>query len=155
MPNIPAFLTYLHCTPDGTPFYVGQGSWKRAHVRSVTQRRNQYYRDVVKKYGATNILVFVFPCDSRAQAKADEVHHIAQLRAEGYRLANITDGGDIARIKSSAERAKLSRALTGRKFTPEWREKMSIAAQIRWHQEMLKPDTRQRLIAMANKRWGN
>jgi len=48
----------------------------------------------VSKHGKNNILIYVFPCDSEQQALADEIQQIAQLRAEGYKLANKSDGGE-------------------------------------------------------------
>jgi hypothetical protein len=82
------FYTYLHCKPNGGPFYVGKGHGRRSHM--LTQR-SQYHKRMIKKYG---VEIFVFPCESEEQAFADEIQQIAQLRAEGYKLVNRTDGGD-------------------------------------------------------------
>jgi hypothetical protein len=116
-----------------------------------------HYNNVVAKYGREAVLMFAFQCDSDEQAKRDEIQHIAQLRAEGYALSNYTDGGEgnyggkaseekrkklsdaakrrpclvAGHIKSVEERAKLSAALKGRKFSLEWRRKMSVAAKAR------------------------
>lgn len=85
------FYTYLHCKPDGTPFYVGKGADRRSHSN---KSRNKHHKNTTAKYGWENILVYVFPCDSEAQALADEIQQIAQLRREGYGLCNLTDGGE-------------------------------------------------------------
>lgn len=107
------FYVYLHCKPDGTPFYVGKGQGNR--YREFSKGRNPHHKRIVAKYGKAQIRVAVFPCASESEALEDEKLHIAQLRAEGYELANITDGGDgvcglvfsdDARAKIRAARAK-------------------------------------------------
>jgi hypothetical protein len=108
------FYTYLHCKPDGMPFYVGKGSNGRGHSKrhsDFINSRNQHHKNTVAKHGKENILVFVFPCESEEQALADEIQQIAQLRNEGYALCNISDGGDSV--------------MSGKKHTPETIAKMS------------------------------
>ena len=124
---MPQFYTYLHCKPDGTPFYVGKGHGPRAcHFHN----RNVHHRNVVAKYGEASILIFKFPCDSEAQAFSDEVQQIAQLRRDGVVLVNICSGGEGAcgAIHSKEAREKRSRSLKGRVFSEETRAKLSIAA---------------------------
>ena len=117
------FYTYLHCKPDGTPFYVGKGCGKRFRV--FTQR-GEFHANVVAKYGAKNILLFVFPCDSEQQAFDDEIQQIAQLRRDGFRLANSTDGGEGAsgRVLSEESLRKLSESHTGQ---PAWNKGMRMS----------------------------
>lgn len=86
------WCTYLHCRPDGTPFYVGKGRLSRA--RQLRRSRNRHHQAVVDKYGEANIGVFCFPCTSEVEAMEDEKQQIAQLRKEGYVLCNMTDGGE-------------------------------------------------------------
>ena len=86
------FYTYLHCKPNGNPFYVGKGSGNRGY--SLTGGRNQYYKRIIAKYGKENIGVFIFPCIDEEQAFADEIQQIFQLRREGYELCNNTNGGE-------------------------------------------------------------
>lgn len=124
------FYTYLHCRPDGTPFYVGKGRGLRC--RQFSKNRNPHYKNIVKKYGRKNVLVFVFPCLSEDEAFSDEMRQIAQLRCEGYDLCNITAGGEGASgFKwDDARREKIVRALTGKKRqspSEETRKKLSIA----------------------------
>jgi hypothetical protein len=139
------FYTYLHCKPDGTPFYVGKGcsgvNWyRRSH--SLTSGRSKHHQHVVKKYGKKNILVFVFPCDSEEQALSDEILQIAQLRADGYGLVNVTDGGEgtvglkwaeesraklSQHVKSEEHLRKISESRRGMKFSEETRRKIAAA----------------------------
>ena len=103
------FYTYLHCKPNGDPFYVGKGSGGRSHDLG---RRNKQHRAIAKKHG---ISIFVFPCDSEKQAFADEVQQIAQFKREGFVLANWTDGGEGASgaVRSAATKALMSANLVG------------------------------------------
>lgn len=125
------FYTYLHCKPDGTPFYVGKGYRWRAFRVDVF--RNAHHSNVVKKYGIGNIKVYIFQCGSETEALDDEVRWIAQLRAEGIRLTNQTSGGDGMRDPTPEVREKLSRLamgnkwMTGKKLSAEWRQRISAA----------------------------
>ena len=112
------FYTYLHCKPDGTPFYVGKGKGKRCF--RINREHNPHHQHIVKKYGKENIKVYVFECDSEEQAFADEVQQIAMLRLEGYQLTNLTDGGEgVSGHKHSEQtKVKLSISSRGRKMPP-------------------------------------
>jgi len=145
------FYTYIHCKPDGTPFYVGKGhdgARKRSHHFGG---RNTHHKNIVAKYGKENIGVFVFHCDSEGQAFADEIQQIAQLRREGYILVNKTNGGEGTSGYIPSEETKKKQALsrTGLKRKPETgkrisaalkgipkseeaKEKMRAASKIRW-----------------------
>lgn len=108
------FYVYLHCKPDGSPFYVGKGFGKRA--RRMKHSRNGRHRSIVEACGRENIGVFVFPCSSEDEALADERRHIAQLRAEGYQLANATSGGQgVSGLRHTAEaKARMAAAKLGK-----------------------------------------
>ena len=112
------FYTYIHCKPDGTPFYVGKGSARRSHD---FRHRNRHHEFVVAKYGAENISVLVFPRASEQLAFDDEVKWICVLREAGYDLANKTTGGQGASgaVRSVETRLKISSVHKGRKRSPE------------------------------------
>lgn len=144
------FYTYLHCKPDGTPFYVGKGMGRRGY--SLVPR-NSYHGNIIAKYGKDNIDILVFPQESEDAAFKTEKLWIDRLRAEGYVLTNMTDGGEgqcgvvlsddekkkISEIlrgnkrnlgnKASLEtRAKISAAVKGRKASNETKAKLSVAS---------------------------
>lgn len=126
------YYIYLHCKPDGTPFYVGKGCNGRGHSKrshDLKRSRNAHHRAVVEKYGAENIGIFVFPCESEHQALKDEISTIRQLRAEGFRLANATDGGEGSSglLPNAETRAKMSAKRKGVKRSPETVAKMKAA----------------------------
>jgi len=85
------FYTYLHCKPDGTPFYVGKGYGYRAFQ---FKRRNPFHNRIIEKYSVENIQVYIFYCENEDEALKDEIHQISQLRSQGYKLCNLTAGGE-------------------------------------------------------------
>ena len=129
------FYTYLHCKPSGVPFYVGKGCGDRCYNFNT---RNNHHKNIVKKYGKENILVYIFNCESEEQAFSDEVQQIKQLRKELHKLANQTDGGDGhsgkgRKHKPLSEEAKIhiSLGMMGKKrkpFSEETKIRMSISA---------------------------
>ncbi|MFZ2541952.1 MAG: hypothetical protein WAW75_09310, partial [Gallionella sp.] len=54
------FYAYIHCKPDGTPFYVGKG----ANGRINLMKRGGWHQNIVDKYGAENIARWKFDCES-------------------------------------------------------------------------------------------
>lgn len=121
-----SFYTYLHCRPDGSPFYVGKGRGKRSHN---FHSRNTYHKNIVAKYGRENIGIYVFPCESEEQAHADEIQQITQLRLEGHVLANLCDGGQGQSGNSPTveTRLKISTSNKGKKKAPEHCRQLSLS----------------------------
>lgn len=143
----PQFYTYLHCKPDGEPFYVGKGIrstckdnyTKRSHNFT---KRNAYHKNIVAKYGKENIGVFVFPCESEEQAFLNEIQQIAQLRRDGYELCNLTDGGEGSSGRKGSEKQKeaVRKIMLERVFTPEMRSNYRAGQKNR-----LPPDEKERI----------
>lgn len=120
------FYIYLHCKPNGDPFYVGKGFGYRSHKFSI---RNLHHKRIVAKCGGkANIEVLVFARASEKEAFDDEVAWIHVLREAGYELANKTNGGDgIQGFRHSAEtRAKQAISASGRKHSPESIARMTV-----------------------------
>lgn len=100
-----AFFAYIHCKPDGAPFYVGKGTRRRAFYMGG---RNPHHRAVVSKYGAKEVLVATMECSSERVAFELERGIIRCLRRSGAGLANFTAGGEGGSNPCAETRAKLS-----------------------------------------------
>ena len=122
------FYTYIHCKPNGDPFYVGKGCGNRN--RDFLHHRNQHHKNITLKYGSENIGVFTFPCATEQQAFSDEIQQIAQLRHAGYDLANMTNGGDgvSGLVHSELSRAKMSASGIGKVRSEETRSRISAGS---------------------------
>ena len=84
------FYVYIHKKPDGTPFYVGKGHGKRAYK---FHNRNPHHQAILDKY-AGQVIVDITNCVDEKSAFDLEVVYIKQIKEAGYRLANMTDGGE-------------------------------------------------------------
>lgn len=135
------FYTYIHCKPDGSPFYVGKGTGRRSHN---FMKRTVHHKRITAKYGAANISIWKFNTNTEQEAFDLEIYLIAHYKRIGMKLCNQTDGGDgasgythtleacakmsaanKARPPASAEtRAKISAAGRGRTATAETIMKM-------------------------------
>ena len=117
------FYVYIHSRADtGEPFYVGKGTGRR--LRS-TSGRSEYWRRIVAKHGLRAEIVAQFEVES--DAHAHEIEAIKTLRAFGFTLCNLTDGGEGASgYKHDAEsKRKIGAGNRGRVFGPEVRKAMS------------------------------
>lgn len=127
MSNIGA---YLHCTPEGAPFYVGKGTPKRS--KDFYTSRSKWHNRIVSKHGKRNIVVQFMECSTDAFALELEKGLITTLRRNGFNLCNIASGGvgssgwkvdreivariaekNRGRVQSAEERAMRSVAFTG------------------------------------------
>jgi len=84
------FYVYIHKKPDGTPVYVGKGHGKRAYKLNG---RNPHHQSVLDKY-KDQIIIEVTNCANEKAAFDLEKSYIKQLRDQGYKLCNQTDGGE-------------------------------------------------------------
>lgn len=110
-----SFYAYIHCKPDGTPFYVGKGDESR--VSTKKRYHNRHHMNILNKYGEESILVGKMECSTENIAFDLERGLIKRLRKMGVRIVNLTDGGDGASgaIRSPETRAKMSVAQIGNK----------------------------------------
>lgn len=119
---------YLHCKPDGTPFYVGKGDVKR--MRDLYTGRNKHHKHITKKYGNANILKGFMECSNEETALELEIGLIKCLRRMGIELANYTDGGDNGSKGykwTKEQREKASKVHTGKVLAKEHKENISKA----------------------------
>jgi len=123
------FYVYIHKKPDGTPFYVGKGQESR--VKTVWRRHNPHHTRIVQKYGAENIVVEKTLALSDEDALRLECIYIKQLKEQGYKLCNLTDGGEGVsgyvrtdeEKKKNSERKKGNTYRRGSTHTEEAKEK--------------------------------
>ena len=100
-------FAYIHCKPDGVPFYVGKGTLRRAKYLG---ERNPHHKSIVAKYGTDNILKGWIECSSDKIALALEVGLIKCLRRMGVKLSNYTDGGEGTKNPTPETRKRISEA---------------------------------------------
>jgi len=81
--------TYAHYKPDGTMFYIGKGSVKRAHS---SRGRNIVWKRTVDKYGDFEVKILA-RWDSEEDAFSHEILLIDSLKELGVPLVNIAAGG--------------------------------------------------------------
>ena len=83
------YVTYAHYKPDGSIFYIGKGSVKRAHS---AVGRNIVWKRTVEKHG--NFRVEILGKWAVEQDAFDhEIALIDEFRKNGCRLSNIASGG--------------------------------------------------------------
>lgn len=122
------YRVYIHYRPNGSPFYVGKATGNRRPYSFTT--RTAVHKNIVAKYGAENIVVSVLCMDTEESALSREVELIAQFKAEGHHLANLTPGGECGSsglVHTEEARRKIALAATGRAHTPEAKQKIGDA----------------------------
>ena len=112
------FYVYAYIRLDGTPYYIGKGSLKRAY---------QPHRVKVPPH---NRIIFLEQNLSEIGALALERRYIrwfGRKDNDSGILRNMTDGGEncIGHIKSELTRSKISQALSGRVIKSETKSKLS------------------------------
>lgn len=122
------FYAYIHCKPDGVPFYVGKGHGNR--YRSVKDR-SEWHRRIVKNHGTP--LVALLECSSEATAFELEKGLIRCLRRSGVVLCNLTDGGEgtTGHTVSPESRAVITSKLKAHYSDPKNRERLKLQGQPR------------------------
>lgn len=84
------FYTYVHFAEHTRPFYVGKG----LKERTVNFKpRNRFYKNTIEKY-KDSIRSLIIPASSEEEAFFLETVLIFTFRSLGYRLTNMTDGGE-------------------------------------------------------------
>jgi hypothetical protein len=124
------FCTYAHYTPQGRLFYIGKGSSEHRAYRM--KGRNNYWDKIVVKYGKPEVQILA-NWNTEEEAFSHEVLLISCFRDMGYKLANLTNGGDGAsgykqteehrRKNSLARKGKPAVWNIGRKYSGELKRK--------------------------------
>lgn len=84
------FYIYVHYKKGtDTPFYVGKGSNNRAYC---VHNRNKYWRSTVAKYGY--VVEIIENNLTEDEAHSAEIYLISMLRFVGFKLVNLTSGGE-------------------------------------------------------------
>jgi hypothetical protein len=112
--------------PNGVPFYVGKGKGGRYKIG----RRNNYYNRIIDKYGAENIRIKILHCRDEREAFSLEITYIKKLLKRGYKLANLTSGGEGLSNPSEETRRKIALGgakRRGRVVSDATKEKMRLA----------------------------
>lgn len=106
------FYTYAHYKPEGGLFYIGKGAGNRAYDMKM---RNKYWHNVVAKYGNPHVEILA-NWDLEEEALDHEKLLISCFKDMGYKLANLTDGGEgISGYKHTNEAKQKMRGRTGEK----------------------------------------
>lgn len=118
------YYMYIHCRPDGSPFYVGKGTLRRALLKHRPE--NPHYQNVVSKYGKENIQVKLLQCATEELAFAAEIATIKSFRLQGERLVNIANGGEGSSgvVLSEAQKQLRSNISKNLWKSTEYREKV-------------------------------
>lgn len=125
-----ATTIYALCAPDGEIRYVGKTT-KREKVRFAQHMKEARYRTrthsarwIMSLSSPPTILPLVVVPDEYGSEMERRV--IAHFRSKGYRLTNLTDGGEGASgaVRSPETRARIGARLRGRKLSPEHIQKL-------------------------------
>jgi hypothetical protein len=81
--------TYAHYKPDGTMFYIGKGSIRRAYSNAG---RNVVWKRTVKKHGGFKVEI-LGRWETEKEAFDHEIFLIDTIKKMGISIVNIADGG--------------------------------------------------------------
>jgi hypothetical protein len=119
-------MAYVYCHirfDDHSPFYIGIGRTKKRMFDLLS--RSDWHKRTVKIHGVIfeNIIKDV----DWSVAKWWEIRWIKALKASGFNLVNMTEGGDGMSMPSPELRKKLSVSQKKRFQNAEERKKLSLA----------------------------
>lgn len=105
------FYTYAHTKPNGSIFYIGKGQGVRAWKKT---RRNTHWKNIVAKNNGYNVEILA-NWNTEKEALDHEIFLISCFKDLGYKLANMTNGGEgTSGFKLSNEtKQKISKANLG------------------------------------------
>jgi len=135
------FYVYVLFRPDGRPCYIGKGKGNRWLCHERYETSNLHLKRIIKNAGGElpKVKLYERLTEQRAfELEVELIKYIGREKDNGP-LVNLTDGGDGVsggenhwNGKTHPETSKaIGRALKGRKFTSEWRKRLSISAKKR------------------------
>lgn len=148
-------LVYTHTRPDTNEvFYVGKGTARRVNER---RGRSSYWNNVVNKAGGFVSSIVAGNLDNQTALNFEKIL-IKKLREEGFKLCNITDGGEgVGGYKHTPERLQKVRqaalgnkSRTGQKLSKQQKAKMSAALTGRKHSEERKQNIGTAVYCLTN-----
>lgn len=116
------YYTYIHYREDDNiPFYIGKGQNNR---HRMSQGRNKYWQNIVQKHGFISELLSIF--ETEQEAFEHEAFLIKIFKEMGYKLANLSDGGEGPSGYKQTEEHKdnIRKAQLGKKHTQETKDKI-------------------------------
>lgn len=155
------FYTYAHYTPEGRLFYIGKGNGARAYS---SKGRNVFWRRVVKKHGKPKVQILA-NWDTEQDAFSHEVLLIDCFRDMGYRLSNLTGGGEGSigltpwnKGKPWSEEVKRKQGLAnlnnkhwvGRKHSEQSKKKQSLA-KVKYRYVGTNIETKEQIVLFGRK----
>ena len=119
------FYTYAHSKPNGSLFYIGKGQKNRAYTYG---NRNEYWKRIVNKHGNPTVEILAY-WKTAEEAYDHEKLLISCFRDMGYKLANLSDGGEGATGTKHSQETKdyLRKINLERVLTDEQKAKISAA----------------------------
>jgi hypothetical protein len=138
------FLTYAHCKPDGSIFYIGKGSSRRAHSKSG---RNVFWKRTVEKHGGFSVMTLA-KWSTEQEAFDHEIFLIDTFRRIGFQLANIAEGGMGSTGFRHTEAHKKHLRKTMLENNPMSSSKIREKQKIALKEAMNRPEVRQRQSAI-------
>lgn len=143
MDNRLAFYTYIHATPDGVVFYVGKG--KKGRVYSMSDRSWLWRKEFEKHDGILMKVVKRFATEQ--EAFEHEMQLVANYKAQGVVLVNMTEGGNGPNGYKQSEETRLikSKKMRGYKHPvvscPHCGDVGGATSMKRWHFDNCKGST--------------
>ena len=119
------FYTYAHSKPNGSLFYIGKGQKNRAYTYG---NRSEYWKRIVNKHGNPTVEILAY-WKTAEEAYDHEKLLISCFRDMGYKLANLSDGGEGATGTKHSQETKdyLRKINLERVLTDEQKAKISAA----------------------------
>ncbi|MFA5040009.1 MAG: NUMOD3 domain-containing DNA-binding protein [Bdellovibrionales bacterium] len=125
------FYVYEHIRINTSEvFYVGKGKGRRAFISSK-YHRNLHWQRIVNKDGGFNVRFVAMHLDEEL-AFLLEKERISQLKTIGFKLCNMTDGGDgiSGLVFSENHRKKIGKAHSGKVLSEETKLKISKSVKL-------------------------